>query len=65
MKTKSAVPYGSDASGGVFACADCGYGLQIQSTSSLPPCPHHDDSHTANAWSPVYGRGDAAHHPRR
>ncbi len=58
MVKQARVPYGSDVSGGAFACADCGYGLQMQS-GTLPPCPQHDASHTANAWNVLYGRGDA------
>lgn len=53
------IPYGSDVSGGVFECADCGAGLQIQSTESLPPCPQHDSDHTQNAWKTIYGRGES------
>ena len=57
------IPYGSDVSGGVFKCADCGYGLQIESSDSLPPCPQHDDDHTEECWTVIYGKGDAADDP--
>ncbi len=53
------IPYGANVSGGAFACADCGEGLQISSTQSLPPCPKHDESHTLNGWNTLYGRGEA------
>jgi predicted RNA-binding Zn-ribbon protein involved in translation (DUF1610 family) len=33
------VPAGSDASAGTYACTNCGYELQVESTKSLPPCP--------------------------
>lgn len=58
--TEEVIPYGSDVSGGVFACADCGEGLQIASTQSLPPCPEHDDDHTQNGWKVVYGKGESS-----
>ena len=54
------IPYGSDVSGGVFECADCGEGLQISSTESLPPCPNHDDSHSRECWKTIYGKGESA-----
>lgn len=53
------IPYGSDVAGGTFECLDCGYGLQISSTESLPPCPYLDDEHTTKAWRTIYGRGEA------
>lgn len=58
--TDATIPYGSNVSGGAFACADCGEGIQISSTTSLPPCPNHDESHTKNAWNTLYGRGESA-----
>jgi hypothetical protein len=33
------VPSGSDVSAGTYKCTNCGYELQVESTSSLPPCP--------------------------
>lgn len=54
------IPYGADVSGGVFECADCGTGLQIESTQSLPPCPDHDADHTHNAWKTIYGKGESS-----
>ncbi len=54
------IPYGSNVSGGVFECADCGEGLQIASTQSLPPCPNYDNSHTNRCWSTIYGQGEAS-----
>jgi hypothetical protein len=33
------VPAGSDVSSGTYQCTNCGYELQVGSTSSLPPCP--------------------------
>ncbi len=59
MSNQNCVAPGSDVSGGAFACADCGYGLQFQS-GTLPPCPQHDDSHTKNCWQVLYGRGESA-----
>ncbi len=59
MSNTDCVSPGSDVSGGAFACADCGYGLQMQS-GTLPPCPRHDDSHRENCWNVLYGRGDSA-----
>lgn len=53
------IPYGSDVSGGVFQCGDCGEGLQISSTQSLPPCPRHDSEHNRDCWQVVYGKGEA------
>ena len=61
---KDEIPYGSDVSGGAFACADCGHGIQMASGDSLPPCPEHDDSHTKNAWRSLYGQGDAKDDPQ-
>ncbi len=58
MANQQRVPYGSDVSGGAFACTDCGYGLQMQS-GTLPPCPQHDASHTEEAWNVLYGRGES------
>lgn len=53
------IPYGADVSGGTFECLDCGYGLQISSTESLPPCPDFDDSHTVKGWKALYGKGES------
>lgn len=33
------VPAGSDVSSGTYKCTSCGNELQVQSISSLPPCP--------------------------
>ena len=33
------VPAGSDASAGTYECTNCGYELQVGSTTHLPPCP--------------------------
>lgn len=62
---KDEVPYGSDVSGGAFACADCGHGIQMKSGDSLPPCPKFDASHTKKAWKVLYGQGDAKDDPKR
>ena len=64
MATKEFVPYGSDVSGGAFACADCGEGLQMESGDSLPPCPNFDDDHTQKGWNVLYGGGDAVDDPQ-
>lgn len=58
------IPYGSDVSGGAFACADCGEGIQMKSGDSLPPCPKHDDDHEQNGWKVLYGAGDAEDDPQ-
>ncbi len=58
MVKQECVPYGSDVSGGAFACADCGYGLQMQS-GTLPPCPQHDGSHGRQCWNVLYGKGES------
>jgi predicted RNA-binding Zn-ribbon protein involved in translation (DUF1610 family) len=33
------VPAGSDVSAGTYKCTNCGYELQVQSTTHLAPCP--------------------------
>ena len=33
------VPAGSDVSAGTYTCTECGYDLQVSSTTHLPPCP--------------------------
>jgi predicted RNA-binding Zn-ribbon protein involved in translation (DUF1610 family) len=33
------VPAGSDVSSGTFQCTNCGYNLEVSSTTHLPPCP--------------------------
>lgn len=53
------IPYGADVSGGAFECLDCGYGLQIRSTESLPPCPNFDATHTRKSWKTLYGKGES------
>ena len=63
MASKDYVEYGSDVSGGAFSCVDCGYGIQMESGDSLPPCPKLDDDHTEKGWKVLYGGGDAADDP--
>ena len=52
------VPSGSDVSAGTYACTNCGYRLDVSSTSSLPPCP----SCSNGDWSTVTG-GDSVNDP--
>jgi Zn finger protein HypA/HybF involved in hydrogenase expression len=52
------VPAGSDVSAGTYACTDCGYRIDVQSTTHLPPCP----SCGSGRWSTVTG-GDSVHDP--
>lgn len=33
------VPAGSDVSAGTYTCTECGYELQVSSTTHLPRCP--------------------------
>jgi predicted nucleic acid-binding Zn-ribbon protein len=33
------VPAGSDVSSGTYECTNCGYDLEVGSTTHLPPCP--------------------------
>ena len=33
------VPAGNDVSAGTYTCTECGYELQVSSTTHLPPCP--------------------------
>jgi predicted nucleic acid-binding Zn-ribbon protein len=33
------VPAGSDVSSGTYKCTNCGAELQVQSTTTLQPCP--------------------------
>ena len=33
------VPAGSDVSSGTYKCTNCGYELQVQSSTHLAPCP--------------------------
>jgi hypothetical protein len=53
------VPVGSDVSSGTYACANCGYELQVQSTQSLPPCPNCEGPYS---WQPRSG-GDSTDDP--
>ena len=62
MASKDGVEYGSDVSGGAFSCVDCGYGIQMESGDSLPPCPKLDDDHTEKGWVPP-GNTDVAETP--
>jgi hypothetical protein len=52
------VPAGSDASAGTYACTNCGYTLDVQSTGSLPPCPQCQNG----SWETRSG-GDSADDP--
>jgi predicted nucleic acid-binding Zn-ribbon protein len=52
------VPAGSDASAGTYKCTNCGYGLQVQSTQHLPPCPK-----CGNGQYDTVSGGDAAADP--
>lgn len=61
---KDNIPYGSDVSAGTFICADCGFELPIQSTTSLPPCPNSKKmKHVKNSWICISGVGDAVDDP--
>ncbi len=33
------VPAGSDVSSGTYRCTNCGFELDVGSTTHLPPCP--------------------------
>ncbi|HEX8099804.1 MAG TPA: hypothetical protein VF660_06340 [Actinomycetota bacterium] len=33
------VSAGSDVSAGTYKCTNCGYNLEVASTTHLPPCP--------------------------
>ena len=33
------VASGSDVSAGTYRCTNCGYRLQVDSTTNMPPCP--------------------------
>ena len=65
--TSQKIPYGSDASAGTFECVDCGERIDVQSKSSLPPCPNDDGRHSSKAWRAISGEGDAPRdpHPQR
>jgi predicted nucleic acid-binding Zn-ribbon protein len=52
------VPAGSDVSSGTYQCTNCGYELQVGSTSSLPPCPS-----CANGEYKTLSGGDSADDP--
>jgi len=52
------VPAGSDVSAGTYKCTNCGYELQVGSTTHLPPCPE-----CANGDYGTLSGGDAAGDP--
>lgn len=52
------VPAGSDVSAGTYECTDCGYTLDVQSSSHLPPCPECSNGE----WNTVSG-GDSVDDP--
>jgi len=52
------VPAGSDVSAGSYRCTKCGYGLKVESTQHLPPCPDCANG----AWHTQSG-GDSADDP--
>jgi len=61
---KKCVPYGSDVSAGTFKCADCGKIIQMQSRTSLPPCPESQTTlHTKKCWIVLSGQGDSPYDP--
>lgn len=63
-KKKSTVPYGSDVSSGTYRCVDCDYEYSNQSKTSLPPCPHYEEtSHPQKSWKILSGQGDAVDDP--
>jgi hypothetical protein len=53
------VPVGSDVSAGTYRCTNCGNELQVQSVSSLPPCPECSGRYT---WEAISG-GDSSEDP--
>jgi hypothetical protein len=52
------VPAGSDVSAGTYRCTNCGYELDVQSTSHVPPCPSCGNGQ----WDTVSG-GDSVDDP--
>lgn len=52
------VPAGSDVSAGTYECTNCGYRIDVQSTSHLPLCP----TCGSGRWSTA-GGGDSIHDP--
>jgi hypothetical protein len=59
MIVANPAPVGSDVSAGTYRCVNCGYELQVQSVSSLPPCPKCDGPY---GWEAMSG-GDSADDP--
>jgi hypothetical protein len=53
------IPVGSDVSSGTYRCSNCGYELDVQSVTSLPPCPKCDGPYN---WVAQSG-GDAKDDP--
>lgn len=59
MVEENCVPYGGDASAGIYVCADCGHIYSNQLKTSLPPCPDLDLSvHPKRCWSVITVHGD-------
>lgn len=52
------VPAGSDVSAGTYQCTSCGYELQVESTTHLPPC-----ANCGNGKYDTVSGGDAADDP--
>ena len=52
------VPAGSDVSAGTYRCTNCGYDLEVSSTSHLPPCPNCE-----NVRYDTISGGDSAQDP--
>ena len=52
------VPAGSDVSAGTYTCTQCGYKLDVGSTSHLPPCPECQNG----SWNTQSG-GDSVNDP--
>ncbi len=52
-------PIGSDVSAGRYRCTNCGFDLDTNSVTSLPPCPNCDGP---QEWQALSG-GDSAQDP--
>ena len=58
MAMADPVPAGSDVSAGMYSCTNCGYGLDVESTQHLPPCPQCGNG----SWNTQSG-GDSVDDP--
>lgn len=52
------VPAGSDVSSGTYQCRNCGYELDVGSTTHVPPCPG-----CGNGEYDTLSGGDSVHDP--